>query len=259
MGTALGMLACTVSIPSISGLSNSIRGSGVLSTETRSVRDITAIELAMPGVLWIELGQAESLRIEGEDNLLPYIETEVRAGTLEIRTQSGVSLQSTKPIAFCLSVRGLDSIAITSSGDVHAPDLTAGDFVVEISSSGDLSMGDLQCDRLRVEISSSGEVSVGNLTADRVEVLISSSGGVEIAGGAANVQAITISSSGRNNAPDLESSQVDVCLSSSGSATLRVSDRLIGRLSGSGDINYIGDPRVDVSTSSSGTAVQIKP
>ena len=48
---------------------------------------VTGVNLATIGHLTIELGDTESLRIEAEDNLMEYIETDVRSGKLRIRTQ----------------------------------------------------------------------------------------------------------------------------------------------------------------------------
>jgi hypothetical protein len=47
-----------------------VRGSGVLVEENRILGDISGLELAMPGTLYIQVGGGESLRIETEDNLM---------------------------------------------------------------------------------------------------------------------------------------------------------------------------------------------
>ena len=39
----------------------------------------------------IELGEQEELIIEAEDNLLEYLDTEVRSGKLRIDTRNGIS------------------------------------------------------------------------------------------------------------------------------------------------------------------------
>lgn len=211
-----------------------VRGSGAMAEADREVNNVSGVELAMEGTLYVTMGDSESLRVEAEDNLLEYIQTDVRAGRLLIQTRPGVNLQSTRPIEYHLTVRKLDTIGISSSGDIQADDLKSPSFSVTISSSGDLSIASLECDSLRVQISSSGNL--------------------DILGGQARQQTVTISSSGEYRAGDLKSAEAEVTLSSSGTATIRVSDRLRGRLSSSGDIYYIGNPDVDVSTTSSGRA-----
>ncbi len=228
------IVACDVTIDG--GPSETVRGSGTVVEENRSLGDLSGVQLTMPGTLHIAMGTAESLRIEAEDNLLPYIQTAVRAGDLVIETRQGINLRGTRPIHYYLTVDELTKIVISSSGDVVTQDLQSQSFSLTSSSSGDLSIGSLECTSLRVTMSSSGNV--------------------EILGGQVQRQDITLSSSGEYRAQDLASVEAEVTLTSSGTATVRVSDRLGGRLSSSGNVYYIGNPEVSVRTTSSGRAVQ---
>ena len=232
----LSIPACNVTING-DWESETVRGSGVVVEENRTLGGISGIELAMPGTLYIEVGGSESLRIEAEDNLMEYIQTNVRAGRLAIETRQGINLRTTRPINYYLTIDELNSIVISSSGDVEA--------------------GDLQSESFSVTISSSGNISIDSLDSTSLHVEISSSGNLEILGGQVRQQTITISSSGEYRAEDLASIEADVSITSSGTATIRVSDRLNGRLSSSGNIYYIGNPEVNVRTTSSGRTVQI--
>ena len=253
---ALSILACQVG-GIAPGDGRTVRGSGNVVEETRAVSGVTGVELATLGTLHIEVGETESLRIEAEDNLMEYLETEVRNGRLRIGTQDRVNLRNTKPVNYYLTVTGLDAIEISSSGDIQAPDLEAGQFSINISSSGDLEMGDMEADSLTVKISSSGDVTMGVLNADTLEVDIGSDGNLDIAGGEVKTQNITISSSGKYTAQDLTSDEAEVRLNSNGSATIWVRDRLKANLSSSGDLRYRGNPTVDATTTSSGDVIQI--
>jgi hypothetical protein len=114
----------------------------------------------MPGTLHIQIGPSESLRISAEENLLPYIRTDARAGELDIHTESNVNVRLTRPIDYYLTVASLDTIRISSSGDVEAPALMATHFDVGISSSGSLAIERLQAETLRVDLSSSGSLVI---------------------------------------------------------------------------------------------------
>lgn len=251
---ALSILACQLGDLS---LGQTIRGSGNVVEEARPVSGVSSVELATLGHLFIEVGDTESMLIEAEDNLLEHLEAEVRGGRLRIETKDNVNLRPTEPVNYYLTVTGLDTIAISSSGNIQAPDLEADRFSITISSSGNLEMGDITTDRLTVGISSSGDVRMGVLNAEVLEVDITSSGNLDIAGGQVAAQNVSISSSGNYRAEDLESTEADVRLSSSGSATIWVSDSLRAVLSSSGDLRYRGNPTVDANTSSSGDVVRI--
>ena len=253
---ALSVLACQVGgIAPIR--SSTIRGSGTVVAETREVGGISGVELATIGILHIEIGAQEELRIEAEDNLVQYFETGGRDGRLRIDTKDNVSLNTTRPVHYYLTVTDLDTIVISSSGDVEAPDLEAERFSVTVSSSGDLELGDLECDTLTVDISSSGDVTIGALYAGDLKVNLSSSGNLDIAGGEVERQDVTISSSGDYAASDLESVEAEARLTSSGTATIRVRDHLQAHLSSSGDLRYAGNPTVDATTTSSGDVVRM--
>ncbi len=233
---ALSILACQVG-GIVPGAGKMIRGSGNVVEETRAVSGVTGVELATLGNLTIEVGDTESLRIEAEDNLMEHLETDVLSGKLRIGTQNDVNLDPKRSVNYYLTVKGLDKIVISSSGDIDAPDLEAAKFSITIASSGDLEMGALNADTLEVDISSSGNL--------------------DIAGGQVKTQNITINGSGKYTAQDLESDEAEVDINSSGSATIWVQDNLEANLSSSGDLRYRGNPTVDATTNSSGKVTQI--
>ena len=232
----LSILACSVSFNGNNG-GETVRGSGNVVEEEREVSGLTGVELTLQGTLYVEVGSDEALRIEAEDNLLEYIETDMQAGTLVIETRSGYNLNNKKPIKYYLTVIDLKEVSTSSSGDIVSEDLQSESFSIHVSSSGDVTIASLECTTLDVGISSSGDVKIG--------------------AGQVKRQKINGSSSGDYNASELPSQEAQVNLSSSGDANIRVSELLTGNLSSSGDIHYIGNPEVDVSSSSSGRVVKV--
>lgn len=230
------------------------RGSGRMITEQRSVSGINGVSLATTGELFIEVGNTESLRIEAEDNLISRIRADVRGGILNIQTQAPGNLFFTQPVRYYLTVKSLNAISISSSGDVQAPDLKAERFSINVSSSGNLRLGNLQADSLDVNISSSGDVAMGVLKAGSIDVSIGSSGNLSIGGGEVKRQNIAINSSGEYKAQNLASEEADVVLNSSGDAAIRVRDRLSANLNSSSELNYWGNPSININKSSSGEA-----
>jgi carbon monoxide dehydrogenase subunit G len=200
--------------------------------EMREVSDFAGVSLSGGGRLSIELGERETLRIEADDNLLAYIETEVRDGRLELGVREGVNLRPTQPVRFYVTVKELNAIAVSGSGKVRAPDLEEEHFSVSISGSGEVRTGDLNASSLRVAVSGSGEL--------------------ELAGGEVNEQDISISGSGRVEASDLRCGSAKVAVSGSGGATVWATEGLDVRISGSGSVGYYGDPHTMFSTSGSG-------
>jgi hypothetical protein len=214
-----------------------VRGSGQVVNETRSISGVSSVALTMPGMLYIRLGNVEELRIEAEDNIIEYIQTDVRGGKLQIEKEPGVNLQINGPLNYYLTVTNLESIENTSSGDVETEEILSDSFSIKLSSSGNLAMRSLESSSLRVELTSSGDV--------------------EIQGGEVQEQVVRLSSSGEYRARTLASARAEVNISSSGSATVQASERLSGSLSSSGNLYYVGNPTLEVRTSSSGKVEQI--
>jgi hypothetical protein len=223
---------CPLSVP---GLGQGVRGSGDVVEEMREVSGFTGVTLATIGNLYIEQGDEEGLRIEAEDNLLPYFEIEVDGGMLKIGTKPGVNLRPTVPVNFYLMVRGLDAILLAGSGEIEAPGLEAGDLEATVSGSGEVNMPDLEADKLTVVIAGSGDLSLS---------------------GEVDEQEITISGSGEVKARDLACTEAVVRITGSGSATVRVSDHLDVTISGSGSVRYIGSPTVETTVTGSGSVRQ---
>ena len=221
---------------SIQGFQNVV-GSGKIVSEDRTVSGVQGVALGVPGDLAIELGDQETLQVEAEDNLLPYIETSVRNGRLEIRTRPNTNFRPTQPLHFRLVVKGLDTIEDSSLGNITVPQLKANRFTVKISSGGSINLAGLDASTLDAQLSSLGNLVIG--------------------AGQVGQQTITISSSGAYQAGELRSQTAVVRISSLGSATLWVTDRLEAHLSSSGNVNYYGSPKVTQETSSLGKVVSL--
>lgn len=251
----LTSLACRIVIPDITIGSSGKTGSGDVIEQERNVSGISSVRVANQGDLFITLGSEEKLIIEAEDNLLEYIESNMRGGELVLSTRSGVNIRNTKPIRYHLTVMKLDELSVSSSGNIHAPEIEADKFSINITSSGDINVDSLIVDALDVTISSSGNSVIDVLNGEKLDVHISSSGNLTIQGGEVEQQVIRISSSGDYGGRNLMSQSADVTLSSSGTVTVWVTDELRGRLSSSGDLFYYGNPTVNVSQSSSGDVI----
>jgi hypothetical protein len=215
----------------------SVRGSGNVVEEERPVSGFSSVHLAGLGTVTIELGDQEALRVEAEDNLLEYFETEVRDGTLWIEQQDNKNLRPREPVNFFVTAKTLDSVALSGSGEIKVQPVST--------------------ERFSVDVSGSGDVAVESLAADSLEVTISGSGAADIAAGEVNNQDVTISGSGEYDARDMASAKATVSVNGSGTATVWARDDLQVDISGSGDVRYVGSPTLDENVSGSGDIERI--
>ncbi len=218
---ALATLACqfTISVP------KTVTGKGDVTQEDRSVSGFDSLEINGLGDVTVELGEEESLTVEAEDNLLPYLETYVRGSTLVIEVEDGRTIIPTKPVRFYLTVVSLEKVAVSGLGNISLPELEADQFSIDISGAGNIEIDGLYADSFRTSMSGLGDLNVN--------------------AGQVATQTITISGSGKYSAAELESENATVSISGLGSATVRASQSLKVTISGSGNVNYYGDPQVD--------------
>ena len=215
-------LACAV--PSIPSGIRTIKGSGNVVTEDRDVSGFDSVALLGFGRVIITQGDEESLTVETDDNLMQYIETEVRGGTLELGfTEDDILLDPSDSIIFRLSL--IDLAALDSSG--------AGKFEIE----------KLETDRLEVTLSGAGDIGIDSLSATDLVVTVSGAGQVELAG-QVKTQEITLNGLGNYDAPDLESQTATVRVPGAGSVAIWVLNTLDVTINGAGSVEYYGSPHV---------------
>ncbi len=184
-----------------------IEGTGVVAESERDVKGFSGVHLATVGDMYVEFGANESFAIKAQENLHEYFEVYVKNDVLVVDTKDGYSIKTDKALNFYVTLKSLDYVRISSSGDVHAPDVKSDNFEVSISSSGDLEMGNLECSRLEIGISSSGDASIGDVNAERIDLNVSSSGDIELRDVAAPAVEARVSSSGDIHIERLESSK----------------------------------------------------
>jgi hypothetical protein len=254
----IASLCLLVGVVALSGcqfvINEGLRGDGDLVTENRDIEEIDAVHLACQGDLIIVLGDREELIVQAESNLMEHIVTKVEDGTLVIRQESGYNLRPTKGLRFALTVRNLEEIRNTGSGDIVAPELDVASFEARLSGSGDLDLDRVLAKDCFFRVTGSGDISVDNITAETLAVDQTGSGEVKIADGRATRFEASLTGSGDCKARDLEVDRAVVRASGSGGVSVHVNDHIEGRLSGSGGLRYGGSPEVDVRTTGSGRA-----
>jgi hypothetical protein len=207
-----------------------IRGRGEVLYEARPVGHFTGVSNSTDAEVEILHGVTDRVFVYAEENLLRYIRTDVRDGTLRIYTND-VTLRPRYPI-----VVEVDMVTVRN---------------LESSSSGFMRAQLIDASRLEVNNSGSGDVSLPGLLADSLVIFSSGSGDVTVEGEVTRLR-LNMSASGSVDTRDLDALEANTTISGSGSATIRVSDYLRATLSGSGWLRYFGSPEVDQDVSGSG-------
>jgi hypothetical protein len=108
---------------------------GTVMKENRPVQGFTEVELAMMGTLHLTQGDAESLMVEAEDDLLPKIVTTVQRNRLTIRLASGTRITTKQPVDFSLTMKEITGISLSSSGSGTLDQMNTDALAFDISGS----------------------------------------------------------------------------------------------------------------------------
>lgn len=212
-----------------------VKGNGNVTKITRSTSDYDAIKCAGSFDYILVAGTEGAITIEGEENLLEYIITEVKGNKLIVKTENGVNLRTSwnKSIKITIPFKDISQVSLAGSGDLWNTDkITASSLDVSLAGSGDV---------------------VLDIKADTVEGSIAGSGDLTLKGSTDNLEA-RVSGSGDFHGFGLQSNHTIVSVAGSGDASVVSNETLKARVSGSGDIEYKGNPKKeDTKVSGSGS------
>lgn len=252
----LASLACTIPLPfdidlgpvasrllaaipeEITGR-QSLAGSGTIISESRSIGSFDRLVMAGFGKVILVPGSQEELTITCDDNIMPYIISQVNGDRLELGFTHEVrdyNLLPTETILFRVTYVALESLEVSGAGDIQADQLQAEQLALEVSGAGNIILDNLALERLMVDIGGAGNIKLTGHTGS---------------------QEISMSGAGSYQAPDLQSARAKVTLSGVGSATLWAIERLDVAITGLGSVSYYGSPAVEHLLSGLGSLNQL--
>ncbi|WP_196887678.1 head GIN domain-containing protein [Aureivirga sp. CE67] len=229
----LSILVFFVAITTANAQWKKVKGNKNVITATREVSDFQGIKSS--GSFDVELTDDNygTLEITAEENLMEYIITNVDDNILRIGFKKGYNIRANKPLKIKVPVKFLNYVKLSGSGNL----------VSDVS---------LKNKQFELGVSGSGDIEMKNIKSEEIFVTMSGSGDMELEG-KTNKLSIKISGSADFSGKKLDSNETSIKISGSGNATVVANETLKGKVSGSGDIYYKGNPKtLNVKTSGSG-------
>lgn len=207
---------------------------GQTGKETRNVSDFSEVAFGSAGNLHIKFGSQFSVVLEGDKDYLNEIETVVRNGKLVIRHENNFRIFNNQHVDVYITMPSLKGLGVSGSGKATVEDA-------------------IKTETLDLNVSGSGKIMINDLKATELNCGISGSGDI-IIDGSGEVQKgdLGISGSGSYKGDNFKIASLDVHISGSGSCSCNVTNNLKASVSGSGNVYYSGNPRLDVHSSGSG-------
>jgi len=106
-----------------------VRGSGKRVVQKRDIQPFTSISSEGAYNINVVCQKGPSLEIEGDDNILPLITTEVSNSVLHLKSMQNYS--SSEPIEVRISLTSLEALSVSGAGNVEVAGLKGEKFVID--------------------------------------------------------------------------------------------------------------------------------
>jgi hypothetical protein len=212
-------------------LGKRIKGNGNIKTEDHNVSGFKNLDCDASADVYITQGEPAGVKVEGDDNLLPYIEINQEGDRLIIRERSHVNLDPSDGLKIYVTSPEFNSINASGAGDIVGQ--------TKLTNDNDLNL----------RLSGAGDIRM-EVNAPTVVCTLSGAGSAYLKGQAKNVD-IELSGVGSTHCYDLQAENTKVDVSGVGSAEVFASVKLDATVNGVGSINYKGNA-TDVSQHANG-------
>jgi hypothetical protein len=158
-------------------LGGQVSGSGNIRSEKRDLPAFTAVDSSGAFNVDIVCQKDRGVTVEGDDNLLPLITTEVKNGTLYLDSSKGYS--SKKPIMVHISVPDINALTSSGAGEFTVKNLKNDAMKFDTSGAATINVAG-ETKTLKIKMSGAGSVQAGDLKAVDVDVTMSGAGSADV-------------------------------------------------------------------------------
>jgi hypothetical protein len=219
-------------------LGKRIHGNGVITSVEKTVSPFKQVDANGDIKLIVTQGDLKPVKIEGDENILSYIEVIQEGDRITIQTKPGINLIPSGDLNVYVTSPTYKSIEVSGSSDIIGQN--------KITSTDELSL----------QASGAGDIKM-EVDAPKISAGISGSGSVNLKGQAKDFN-VDLTGAGHAYCYDLLTENTTVQISGAGSAQVYASVKLKADVSGAGNINYKGNASVSQQISGAGSVNKIE-
>ncbi len=207
-------------------------GNGKVIKQDRKVTSFNAIDVSGAFEIILTQGTTETVAVEADENLLPFIRTAVVGNELRIDTKDH-SLHHVTVMKVYVTIKDLNKIDVSGAVNLNTTNrMTLNELNIDASGASESKL-DIAVQKLNLDCSGASKMHFSGMAVD-VRMDLS---------GASDIFAF-----------DLPAETYSIELSGAGKAQINVTKSLVAEVSGAGDVVYKGSPaQIDQSVSGAGT------
>jgi Putative auto-transporter adhesin, head GIN domain len=146
------------------GRVNQIKGSGKRVSEKRQIPAFTAIETNGAFTIAITCQKEPALEVEGDDNVLQFVTTEVKNNVLHLTNSKGYSV--TEPVKFKITVPNLEGLSVSGAGKIDIKEMQSDTFAIDSEGAPYITVaGNTKV--LNIDSNGAGKIDTYNLRASK--------------------------------------------------------------------------------------------
>lgn len=214
-----------------------IKGNGNIETQDRNITRAERIKLAGSYDVEITQGPETSVKVEADENILPFLIVHEEDGFLVIKSKNHVSFSTEHDIKIFITTNKLEKINLVGSGNIIGKNKFTGSnkLDLKIAGSGDISL-ELNTPEIEAEIAGSGSITLKGETRD---------------------ESIHIAGVGNYNAEELKAENAKVKIAGSGDVRIFAEKTLDINIAGVGSVYYKGAASVKQKVAGTGDVKKI--
>jgi hypothetical protein len=198
-----------------------VHGDGNIHSDDRSITTFKTLDLRVNADVYITTGDHASVKLEGDDNLLKFINVEQSGDVVTVRSREGFNLVPSNDLKIYVTTPELDRIEASGACNIETQNKL------------------VSPDGLDMRISGAGNIKM-EVDAPHVNAKLSGAGNISLKGQTKDVR-LDLSGAGNAKCYDLLAENTEVTISGFGSAEVYASVKLVATVSGAGDVKYKGN------------------
>ncbi len=215
-----------------------VRGDGHITTETRSVTGYNSIDVSGAIDVYVKQDSTQTINIETDQNLMPYIIVREEGGVLKIYPKDNSNLRPTGAIKVYVSGSNFKKFEASGACDYYSENKISNteSISIEMSGSSDATL-ELNSPKITAELTGAGKLTLKGETKD-----------------------LSINGTGSSDFKcfDMQAENVDVDVTGASDAEVFASVRLNITATGSSDVVYKGNPSVSQKVTGAGSVKKIQ-
>jgi len=254
----LALFACGFSFVTVGcRVSN---GSGNPGEETRELdlEAVREVSVCCGFELTLTLGTSDSVRVEGDDNLIDNVAFDRVGNRLEIEWDDpGLIYVPTAAMHITLELEELSKLEVSGGSMVNVgAQTTDGPLSVDLSGGSRGSVVSSEAGSVTLGLSGGSQLEIGEVTAEEVSLDVSGGSQLEISAGATPTLVALVSGASQLRVSDFASVDATVDISGGSTVQLQASGNVTGAVSGGSQFDVSGGAEVDVENSGGSTVTQ---